>query len=364
MIRPNEGLTMRLGGHVKKKNFFGRCAAVMYVIEYQKRGLPHVHMLIWLHPADKATFSTNVDTFVSAEIPAENTDPYGHQAVKTFMMHGPCGADFPHSPCMDNYICTKQFPKKYCQGTMTAEVRLSKLEAFFSLNQSNQFARTLTYQEIPKHFVWNSNSTSWTPRVCSDHIGRIRTTHHSSGELWYLRLLLTKVRGPTSFRALRTINGIIYNTFQEACAQYGFLSSDNEWHQAIEENKEFAMPRQLRLLFVYIIVNCQVKDVLQLWRSHWRCLCEDVVYQQRRLTRNNDLQLSDNQMEFYGLAEIEKLLGAIGKSLNKFPTFTRTRVTTQRRDCGHVDEKFKSNIGSLQWYTFNSSKMHETYSAM
>ncbi|KAK1395729.1 ATP-dependent DNA helicase [Heracleum sosnowskyi] len=80
------------------------------------------------------------------------------------------------------------------------------------------------------------------------------------------------------------------------------------------------MPRQLRLLFVYIIVNCQVKDVLQLWRSHWRCLCEDVVYQQRRLTRNNDLQLSDNQMEFYGLAEIEKLLGAIGKSLKKIPT--------------------------------------------
>ncbi|KAK1386052.1 hypothetical protein POM88_023787 [Heracleum sosnowskyi] len=161
----------------------------------------------------------------------------------------------------------------YCKAMNkgTAEVRLSKLEAFFSLNQSNQFARTLTYQEIPKHFVWNSNSTSWTPRVCSDHIGRIRTTHHSSGELWYLRLLLTKVRGPTSFRALRTINGIIYNTFQEACAQYGFLSSDNEWHQAIEENKEFAMPRQLRLLFVYIIVN-------------------------------NDLQLSDNQMEFYGLA--------------------------------------------------------------
>ncbi|KAK1378676.1 hypothetical protein POM88_025420 [Heracleum sosnowskyi] len=103
---------------IKKKIFFGRCDAVMYVIEYQKRGLPHVHMLIWLHPADKATLSTNVDTFVSVEIPAENTNPYGHQAVKTFMMHEPCGANFPHSPCMDNYICTKKFPKKYCQGTM------------------------------------------------------------------------------------------------------------------------------------------------------------------------------------------------------------------------------------------------------
>lgn len=83
----------------------------MCVIEYQKRGLPHVHMLIWLHAADKATLTTNVDTFVLAEIPNEATDPHGYEAL-TFMIHGPCGTEFSHSPCMDNYKCTKDFPKK------------------------------------------------------------------------------------------------------------------------------------------------------------------------------------------------------------------------------------------------------------
>lgn len=90
----------------------------MYVIEYQKRGLPHVHMLIWLHTADKTRLSKDVDNFVSAEIPNESTDPYGYQAVKQFMIHGPCGADFQQSPCMKkspsmkDYKCTRHFPKK------------------------------------------------------------------------------------------------------------------------------------------------------------------------------------------------------------------------------------------------------------
>ncbi|KAK1357764.1 hypothetical protein POM88_051020 [Heracleum sosnowskyi] len=31
---------------IKKRNYFGTCLGVMYVVEFQKRGLPHVHMLI------------------------------------------------------------------------------------------------------------------------------------------------------------------------------------------------------------------------------------------------------------------------------------------------------------------------------
>lgn len=180
--------------------------------------------------------------------------------------------------------------------------RLSKLEAFFELNRSDEFAKTLTYQEVPRHFVWDSNDTAWTRRLRSDHVGRIVFTHHSIGELWYLRLLLTKVSGPTSFRALRTVGGVIHNTYQEACAAYGLLSDDKEWHEAIKENEKSAMPIQLRQLFVYIIVNCQVRDVLQLWHSHWRCLSDDIEYQRRRLTGNCDLKLMDTQIQFYALA--------------------------------------------------------------
>lgn len=48
-------------------------------------------------------------------------------------------------------------------------------------------------------------------------------------------MLLTKVRGPTSFEALRTVNGVLFNSFRDACKEYGLLDDDKEWHEIIAE---------------------------------------------------------------------------------------------------------------------------------
>lgn len=84
----------------------------MYVIEFQKRGLPHVHMLIWLDSASKKNLKKNVDSYVSAEIPDPLLDPIGYAAVKSFMIHGPCGSDNLKSPCMKDFRCSRHFSKK------------------------------------------------------------------------------------------------------------------------------------------------------------------------------------------------------------------------------------------------------------
>lgn len=84
----------------------------MYVIEFQKRGLPHAHMLIWLHPDDRPKNVDQIDKLISAEIPSEEEDPEGYNAVKNYMIHGPCGKDFSYSPCMSNGKCTRHFPKR------------------------------------------------------------------------------------------------------------------------------------------------------------------------------------------------------------------------------------------------------------
>ena len=84
----------------------------MYVVEFQKRGLPHVHMLIWLDSASKIYLKNNVDKFVSAEIPNPDEDPVGYAAVKAFMIHGPCGLQNIKSPCMKGLKCIRHFPKK------------------------------------------------------------------------------------------------------------------------------------------------------------------------------------------------------------------------------------------------------------
>ncbi|XP_074324030.1 uncharacterized protein LOC141660953 [Apium graveolens] len=67
-----------------------RTSEVMHVIKFQKRGFPHVHMLIWLSPESIPNSVEKVDQLVSAEIPDKNSDPIAYEAVKNYMMHGPC----------------------------------------------------------------------------------------------------------------------------------------------------------------------------------------------------------------------------------------------------------------------------------
>ena len=85
---------------------------VMYVVEFQKRGLPHVHMLIRLDSKSKIYLKNNTDQFVSAEIPDPVEDPVGYAVVKAFMIHGPCGLQNTNSPCMKGLKCIRHFPKK------------------------------------------------------------------------------------------------------------------------------------------------------------------------------------------------------------------------------------------------------------
>ncbi|XP_075654823.1 uncharacterized protein LOC142624994 [Castanea sativa] len=87
---------------------------VVYTIEFQKRGLPHAHILVFLHPDDKE----DIDSIISAEIPDSLEDSIGHEAVKQFMMHGPYGAARPNSPCMVYNNCTKHFPKRFVRETI------------------------------------------------------------------------------------------------------------------------------------------------------------------------------------------------------------------------------------------------------
>ncbi|XP_074371063.1 uncharacterized protein LOC141712141 [Apium graveolens] len=57
---------------------------IMYVIEFHKRGLPHAHMLIWLHPNDRPNTIEQIDDL-----------------------------DFSYSPCISDGKCGRHFPKRY-----------------------------------------------------------------------------------------------------------------------------------------------------------------------------------------------------------------------------------------------------------
>ncbi|CAN1274367.1 hypothetical protein LINPERPRIM_LOCUS15376 [Linum perenne] len=54
---------------------------------------------------------------IAAELPDPMIDPIGYAAATKFMLHGPCGVDFPKSPCMVDDRCKKFFPKPYTSET-------------------------------------------------------------------------------------------------------------------------------------------------------------------------------------------------------------------------------------------------------
>ena len=114
---------------IRSRKVFGKVPAMLWVIEFQKRGLPHVHILVILSNDDRVLTSTDVDNVISAQLPPDPaTFPEGsvereqaerlEKIVLTNMVHGPCGKLNPSSPCMENGKCTKNFPKEFCKKTV------------------------------------------------------------------------------------------------------------------------------------------------------------------------------------------------------------------------------------------------------
>lgn len=100
------------------KGVLGKVVAHAYVIEFQKRGLPHVHMLIVLDENDKVHNPDDYDRIVRAEIPDEDGEPQLYNAVLKHMIHGPCGVQNQHSPCMKNGRCKRSYPKSFAPVTI------------------------------------------------------------------------------------------------------------------------------------------------------------------------------------------------------------------------------------------------------
>ena len=102
---------------IMNKNIFGEALSYVYTVEYQKCGLPHVHLLLFLDRMSCLSTPESIDQLISTELPDEETHPRLFALVKQFMIHGPCGPGLVSS-CMDDHgFCTKIFPKPFRERT-------------------------------------------------------------------------------------------------------------------------------------------------------------------------------------------------------------------------------------------------------
>ncbi|XP_047949399.1 uncharacterized protein LOC125195266 [Salvia hispanica] len=408
---------------LKTKKKFGAVKAVVYTVEFQKRGLPHAHILLFLSNEDKQPHPRRIDEIISAELPDPVTDPLYYDNVKEFMMHGPCGVIRKSSPCMDGvpldnrYVvphnrfllmkyrghinvewCNQSQSIKYLfkyinkgydrvttsffqSGAEGAEPNLdevslyydcryissceaawrilgfeiqykdpsverlsfhlpneqhvifeesedlddvlnrktiheSKFLAWMQANKKYPEGRDLTYGEYPTKFVWKTDH--WQPRQQRFSIGRLFYVAPGSGDLYYLRCLLNIVKGATSFEDIRFVNGVQYDSFRDACFALGLLDDDKEYVDGIVEASFWASAHSLRLLFVSLLTSESISRPDVVWQSCWKYLSDDVLYNQRKLSNHSALMLNDDQIQSFALAEVEKLLANVGKSLRNF----------------------------------------------
>ncbi|GKA28723.1 putative PIF1 DNA helicase/replication protein A1-like protein [Tanacetum coccineum] len=313
---------------LKDDHTFGRVEGVVYTIEFQKRGLPHCHILLWLEPQDKLMTTGKIDHYISAEILNKDEDPQLYQLVTNHMMHGPCCVENPSCPCMVDYKCTKKFPKQFNEltviedsvmeyikeemmagsmkylfkyinkgpdrvtatidGEEVNEIKdylncryLSSCEADWRIYGFDIHYRTPSIERIPFHLKDEQQKHRvWTRRKQGKSLGRIHHVPPSWGELYYLRAILNKVRGPMEWDELKKVDDVLYPRYRDACYARDSMSRPEV-----------------------------------VWEKTWGVMVVDVLNVERIKQGIPDLELSDIQRKNICLTYIECTLRSSNKSL-------------------------------------------------
>ena len=106
---------------IRHKEVFGSWLGWVWTIEYQKRGLPHLHLLVFLKTDQTFLTAANIDRFISAEIPT-GTDVMSQELrgiIQSTMVHTHCVGGNGKALCMEGLhplttkTCHEGFPRQF-----------------------------------------------------------------------------------------------------------------------------------------------------------------------------------------------------------------------------------------------------------
>ncbi|GBN21874.1 hypothetical protein AVEN_157150-1 [Araneus ventricosus] len=98
----------------------------------------------------------------------------------------------------------------------------------FQLNQNDPDAQTLLNTDIPYNYVYDRNNWKRRKRGGNKIVARMYMLNVKDAERFYLRMLLLHVPGAASFKFLRTVDNVIYDTFKQAAFYRHLLNLDEE----------------------------------------------------------------------------------------------------------------------------------------
>ncbi|XP_071727342.1 uncharacterized protein [Rutidosis leptorrhynchoides] len=178
-------------------------------------------------------------------------------------------------------------------------------------NVVDQQARELTYVKFPTKFIWDKENWIWRMRKNNNGaIGRIHHVAPVSGDLFYLRILLIMVKGPTSYEEIRKVNGKVFDNFKDAYYELRLLDDDIEYIDSIKEAFFGEGGHFIKKLFAQLLLSNIMSRLEVVFDKTFKFLYVDVVHPHRPGT-----QIQIELLKGLTLQEIKKLLQRNSSSL-------------------------------------------------
>lgn len=178
-------------------------------------------------------------------------------------------------------------------------------------------------------------------------ITRMQHINILMGEIYYLRTILSHVP-VTSFDDILTVNGNIYETFQEAAIERNLINESTEALNCFYESMVVSTPEELRNLFVMLTVNGHQTLCIFNNAEARRAMCDDL----------KDAIFENNEFSFNKLLKILQLKFKISdKSLDTYglPSPENMDTELQREKMKYCKEKEKKLFEELNKNTPNNS---------
>ncbi|RZB46440.1 hypothetical protein D0Y65_050465 [Glycine soja] len=325
----------------------------MHTIEFQKRGLPHVHLLLFLHPDNKYSSSDDIDHIISAEIPSHENDLELYTLVQNHMVHGPCGILQPKSPCMKEGKCSRFYPKMFHPQTVLDSNG-------YPIYRRRNDGRTISKNGV---IIDNRYTIPYNAKLLRKYQAHINIEWcNQNTSIKYLFKYINKGYDRVTAVVIHDANGILENAISQndeikeyvdcryisPCeATWRIFGFPIHARKPAVERLHFHLPGQHNVLYeddddiddilpkssildskflAWMNNNkCFLEGVItkpeELWSQTWNWLAEDIAYHyKKKTTLNTKLHIDDEQLKNLTLLEIEKLLHANQKSLRDYPT--------------------------------------------
>ena len=126
--------------------------------------------------------------------------------------------------------------------------------------------RSVWYQEVylqqgprntaKKYYIYKLKK----PRT----VVRLNPVPWDCGEMWWLRMIMLHKPVISSLSNAKRVNGVDYQTFQDAAAALGLLENTNEAELCFVEAVGIETPPQLRVLFVILTIQGKFNSKIKL----------------------------------------------------------------------------------------------------